>query len=140
MERRRARPCRISRETGAMEMKEMKEKVDIEIEAFIHGAMCIAYSGRCTLSNHMTARDSNRGGCCQSCRWDYDLLQVDDDGELDLYYEDGDVIPFAMSPKDLKLIESIPQMMELGIDSLKSKVERNLSIILQQSFQCIVKL
>lgn len=47
-------------------MKEMKEKVDIEIEAFIHGAMCIAYSGRCTLSNHMTARDSNRGGCCQA--------------------------------------------------------------------------
>ena len=59
----------------------MKEKVDIEIEAFIHGAMCIAYSGRCTLSNHMTARDSNRGGCCQSCRWDYDLLEVDSDGD-----------------------------------------------------------
>lgn len=48
----------LARETGAMEMKEMKENVDIEIEAFIHGAMCIAYSGRCTLSNHMTARDS----------------------------------------------------------------------------------
>lgn len=109
----------LARETGAMEMSEMKEKVDIEIEAFIHGAMCIAYSGRCTLSNHMTARDSNRGGCCQSCRWDYDLLEVDSDGELDLYYDNSDVTPFAMSPKDLKLIESIPQMMELGIDSLK---------------------
>lgn len=109
----------LARETGAMEMKEMKENVDIEIEAFIHGAMCIAYSGRCTLSNHMTARDSNRGGCCQSCRWDYDLLEVDNDGELDLHYQDGDVVPFAMSPKDLKLIESIPQMMEIGIDSLK---------------------
>lgn len=109
----------LARETGAMEMKEMKENVDIEIEAFIHGAMCIAYSGRCTLSNHMTARDSNRGGCCQSCRWDYDLLEVDNDGELDLYYQDGDVVPFAMSPKDLKLIESISQMMEIGIDSLK---------------------
>ncbi|WP_085060065.1 peptidase U32 family protein [Staphylococcus haemolyticus] len=109
----------LARETGAMEMKEMKENVDIEIEAFIHGAMCIAYSGRCTLSNHMTARDSNRGGCCQSCRWDYDLLEVDNDGELDLYYQDGDTVPFAMSPKDLKLIESIPQMMEIGIDSLK---------------------
>ena len=78
----------LARETGAMEMKEMKEQVDIEIESFIHGAMCIAYSGRCTLSNHMTARDSNRGGCCQSCRWDYDLLQVESDGELDLYYGD----------------------------------------------------
>ncbi|GEP84046.1 peptidase, U32 family [Staphylococcus piscifermentans] len=109
----------LARETGAMEMKEMKEKVDIEIEAFIHGAMCIAYSGRCTLSNHMTARDSNRGGCCQSCRWDYDLLEVDEDGELDLLYKDGHVTPFAMSPKDLKLIESIPDMMDLGIDSLK---------------------
>lgn len=109
----------LARETGAMEMKEMKENVDIEIEAFIHGAMCIAYSGRCTLSNHMTARDSNRGGCCQSCRWDYDLLEVDNDGDLDLYYQEGDVIPFAMSPKDLKLIESIPQMMYIGIDSLK---------------------
>ncbi|PTE68036.1 collagenase-like protease [Staphylococcus devriesei] len=109
----------LARETGAMEMKEMKENVDIEIEAFIHGAMCIAYSGRCTLSNHMTARDSNRGGCCQSCRWDYDLLSVDKDGELDLYYQDDEVVPFAMSPKDLKLIESIPQMMDIGIDSLK---------------------
>ncbi|UXR72900.1 U32 family peptidase [Staphylococcus sp. IVB6238] len=109
----------LARETGAMEMKEMKDKVDIEIEAFIHGAMCIAYSGRCTLSNHMTARDSNRGGCCQSCRWDYDLLTVDEDGELDVYYEDGEAVPFAMSPRDLKLIESIPNMMDLGIDSLK---------------------
>ena len=59
------------------EIKEMIEKVDIEIEAFVHGAMCIAYSGRCTLCNHMTARDSNRGGCCQSCRWDYDLVETD---------------------------------------------------------------
>ena len=109
----------LARETGAMEMKEMKDNVDIEIEAFIHGAMCIVYSGICTLSNHMTARDSNRGGCCQSCRWDYDLLAVDEEGELDLFYQDGDVVPFAMSPKDLKLIESIPQMMDIGIDSLK---------------------
>lgn len=109
----------LARETGAVEMKEMKDNVDIEIEAFIHGAMCIAYSGRCTLSNHMTARDSNRGGCCQSCRWDYDLLAVDEEGELDLFYQDGEVVPFAMSPKDLKLIESIPQMMDIGIDSLK---------------------
>lgn len=110
----------LARETGAMEMQEMKDKVDIEIESFIHGAMCIAYSGRCTLSNHMTARDSNRGGCCQSCRWDYDLLEVDEDGELDLYYDgEGEVTPFAMSPKDLKLIESIPNMMDIGVDSLK---------------------
>ncbi|MBM4762379.1 U32 family peptidase [Bacillus sp. B15-48] len=107
----------LARETSADEIKEMKEKVDIEIETFIHGAMCIAYSGRCTLSNHMTARDSNRGGCCQSCRWDYDLYQLDGDNEVPLYEEQD--APFVMSPKDLKLIESIPRMIELGIDSLK---------------------
>ncbi|KJE31044.1 peptidase U32 family protein [Bacillus licheniformis] len=107
----------LARETSALEIREMKEKVDIEIETFIHGAMCIAYSGRCVLSNHMTARDSNRGGCCQSCRWDYDLYQMDGTNALPLY-EEGDA-PFAMSPKDLKLIESIPQMIEMGIDSLK---------------------
>jgi putative protease len=94
----------------------MKEKVDIEIETFIHGAMCIAYSGRCTLSNHMTARDSNRGGCCQSCRWDYDLMQVEET-EMPLFEQDD--APFAMSPKDLNLITSIPKLIEMGIDSLK---------------------
>ena len=107
----------LARETGAEEIKLMKEKVDIEIEAFVHGAMCIAYSGRCTLSNHMTARDSNRGGCCQSCRWDYDLYELDSDGEKALFDEKD--APFAMSPKDLKLLESLPRMIEIGVDSLK---------------------
>ncbi|SDM82560.1 putative protease [Psychrobacillus sp. OK028] len=107
----------LARETSGDEIQLMKEKVDIEIETFVHGAMCIAYSGRCTLSNHMTARDSNRGGCCQSCRWDYDLYEQNDGQEQALFTE-GDV-PFAMSPKDLKLLESIPRLIELGIDSLK---------------------
>lgn len=107
----------LARETSAEEMREIKAKVDIEIETFIHGAMCIAYSGRCTLSNHMTARDSNRGGCCQSCRWDYDLFQLAGEEENPLF-DRGDA-PFAMSPKDLNLIQSIPKMIELGIDSLK---------------------
>jgi len=107
----------LARETSAEEIKEMKEKVDIEIEAFIHGAMCIAYSGRCTLSNHMTARDSNRGGCCQSCRWDYDLFKIENNHEVPLFDEND--AAFAMSPKDLNLIESIPKMIELGVDSLK---------------------
>ncbi|MCM3215275.1 U32 family peptidase [Niallia taxi] len=107
----------LARETSAEEIQEMKEKVDIEIETFIHGAMCIAYSGRCTLSNHMTARDSNRGGCCQSCRWDYDLYRLEGEQENPLFSEED--APFAMSPKDLKLIESIPRMIEIGIDSLK---------------------
>ncbi|HZG71698.1 MAG TPA: U32 family peptidase, partial [Chondromyces sp.] len=107
----------LARETSAEEIREMKEKVDIEIETFVHGAMCIAYSGRCTLSNHMTARDSNRGGCCQSCRWDYDLYALEEGKEKALFNEND--APFAMSPKDLKLVESIPRMIELGIDSLK---------------------
>ncbi|AQX53661.1 U32 family peptidase [Priestia flexa] len=108
----------LARETSAEEIREMKEKVDIEIETFIHGAMCIAYSGRCTLSNHMTARDSNRGGCCQSCRWDYDLFKLEGEStEVPLFNESDS--PFAMSPKDLNLIQSIPKMIELGIDSLK---------------------
>ncbi|MCP3742592.1 peptidase U32 family protein [Rossellomorea sp. BNER] len=107
----------LARETSGEEIREMKEKVNIEIETFIHGAMCIAYSGRCTLSNHMTARDSNRGGCCQSCRWDYGLYELNESQEKALFSTND--APFAMSPKDLKLVESIPQMIELGIDSLK---------------------
>ncbi|MEK5325128.1 peptidase U32 family protein [Aeribacillus sp. FSL M8-0254] len=107
----------LARETSAEEIREIKEKVDIEIETFIHGAMCIAYSGRCTLSNHMTARDSNRGGCCQSCRWDYDLYEYYKGKEVPMFAEQDS--PFAMSAKDLKLVESIPKMIEMGIDSLK---------------------
>ncbi|WLR49950.1 U32 family peptidase [Bacillus tianshenii] len=107
----------LARETSYEEVKEIKEKVDVEIEAFVHGAMCISYSGRCTLSNHMTARDSNRGGCCQSCRWDYDLMALDGAGEKRLFNEED--APFAMSPKDLNLIQSIPKMIDIGVDSLK---------------------
>jgi putative protease len=108
----------LAREVGAEEIREMKEKVDVEIETFVHGAMCIAYSGRCTLSNHMTARDSNRGGCCQSCRWNYDLYKLEDNHSEVAFQGDNDD-PFAMSPMDLNLIQSIPKMIELGIDSLK---------------------
>lgn len=112
----------LAREVGLEEMLEMKKNVDIEIETFIHGAMCISYSGRCVLSNHMTARDSNRGGCCQSCRWDYFLFAEEEQtnnriGEVAQFERDD--APFAMSPKDLNLIESIPKLVEAGIDSLK---------------------
>ncbi|MDE5413744.1 peptidase U32 family protein [Alkalihalobacterium chitinilyticum] len=112
----------LAREVGLEEMLEMKKHVDIEIETFIHGAMCIAYSGRCVLSNHMTARDSNRGGCCQSCRWDYDLFEQKEEGkglvkEIPLFAEND--TQYTMSPKDLNLLQSIPQLIEAGIDSLK---------------------
>ena len=108
----------LAREASAEEIREIKEKVDIEVEIFIHGAMCIAYSGRCTLSNHMTARDSNRGGCCQSCRWDYDLYKLENNSSEIPQFTDVDPA-FAMSPKDLNLIASIPRIIELGVDSLK---------------------
>jgi len=103
----------LARETTKEEIREIMEKTTIEIETFIHGAMCIAYSGRCTLSTHMTARDSNRGGCCQACRWEFDLIS--DDKPV---FSSGDV-QFSMSPKDLNLLRSIPEMIEMGIDSLK---------------------
>jgi len=110
----------LAREVGLQEMLEMKKNVDIEIETFIHGAMCISYSGRCVLSNHMTARDSNRGGCCQSCRWDYFLYEEkSSDGHEETALFDQEDAPFAMSPKDLNLIEAIPKLVEAGIDSLK---------------------
>lgn len=107
----------LARETTKEEIKEIMDQTNVEIEAFVHGAMCIAYSGRCTLSNHMTARDSNRGGCCQSCRWEYDLIKKEDNEMSRLFGEDE--IKFAMSPKDLNLLRSVPEMIELGIDSLK---------------------
>ena len=107
----------LARETGYEEIKEIREKTNVEIEMFVHGAMCIAYSGRCTLSNYMTARDSNRGGCCQSCRWNYDLYEEGVEEDTKLFDEDAN--PYAMSPKDLTLIEAVPEIIELGIDSLK---------------------
>lgn len=103
----------LARETSFEEIEEIKKHVDIEIEAFVHGAMCSSFSGRCVLSNHFTDRDSNRGGCCQSCRWKYDLFV---DGDLVNTEEDT---PFAMSSKDLCMIEYIPDLIECGIDSFK---------------------
>ncbi|MEO3947075.1 U32 family peptidase [Gorillibacterium sp. CAU 1737] len=103
----------LARETSFEEIAEIKSHVDIEIETFIHGAMCSSFSGRCVLSNHFTGRDSNRGGCCQSCRWKYDLYE----GEQALF-EEGDN-PFAMGAKDLWMLEHIPELVRSGIDSFK---------------------
>ncbi|RJX41362.1 U32 family peptidase [Paenibacillus pinisoli] len=103
----------LARETSFEEIEEIKKNVDIEIEAFIHGAMCSSYSGRCVLSNHFTDRDSNRGGCCQSCRWKYDLFV--DDAPM---YEQGED-QFTMGSKDLCMIEYMPELIEVGVDSFK---------------------
>jgi putative protease len=113
----------LAREASMAEIDEIKRHVDIEIEAFIHGAMCSSYSGRCVLSNHFTDRDSNRGGCSQSCRWKYNLYAKDQPlseplaTNLPLFGEEDD--PFTMGSKDLSMIEHIPDMIESGVDSFK---------------------
>nr|AYQ75464.1 U32 family peptidase [Cohnella candidum] len=103
----------LAREATMAEIREMKSRVDIELEVFIHGAMCSSVSGRCVLSNHFTDRDSNRGGCCQSCRWKYDL-HADDQSVS----EPGQNL-FTMSSKDLCMIEHLPDLIEAGVDSFK---------------------
>ncbi|MDD9269793.1 U32 family peptidase [Paenibacillus sp. GCM10023248] len=113
----------LAREASMKEIDEIKAHVDVEIEAFIHGAMCSSYSGRCVLSNHFTDRDSNRGGCSQSCRWKYDLFAKNEPlsgplaTDLPLFGEDDDA--FTMGSKDLSMIEHIADMIESGVDSFK---------------------
>lgn len=107
----------LAREANLEEIAEIKRHVDIEIEAFIHGAMCSSWSGRCVLSNHFTDRDSNRGGCCQSCRWKYDLFEPLGD-EPKALIEPGENM-FTMGAKDLCMISHIPAMIESGVDSFK---------------------
>lgn len=109
----------LAREVSMAEIREIKALVDTELEAFIHGAMCISYSGRCVLSNHMTARDANRGGCAQSCRWKYDLFTDPVDTENDSLPTSETSEAFTMSSKDLCMVEYIPDMIEAGVDSLK---------------------
>lgn len=102
----------LGREVSLEEMKVIKENSKIDLEAFIHGGMCVSYSGRCMLSNNMTNRDANRGGCAHSCRWCYDLI---DDNQVK--NPKGDY--FAMSSKDLCAIKAIPLMMDMGMNSFK---------------------
>ena len=103
----------LGREVTYDDLKRIMDKVDVDIEYFIHGAMCIHYSGRCMLSNYLSRRDANRGGCSQSCRWYYDLYQ---DGEL--VNQENDM-PFSMSSKDMSLVAHIGELIELGVDSFK---------------------
>lgn len=115
--------CVLGREVSMAEVAEIRQNTTVEIEAFIHGAMCIAYSGRCVLSNHMSNRDANRGGCSQSCRWKYGLFDLPTAGNRELVGkgeddEDSDEA-FSMSAVDLSMIEHIPDIVENGIDSLK---------------------
>ena len=94
----------LARECSREDIKNIKENIDTEVEVFIHGAMCTSYSGRCVMSNYVTKRDSNRGGCSQVCRFVFDN---------DTDYE------YAFSSKDLNMLEYLPDMMNLGIESYK---------------------
>jgi len=109
----------LAREVSMEEIKEMRENTDVEIESFIHGAMCISYSGRCTLSNHMSNRDANRGGCSQSCRWKYGLFDMDIPEERTSLLDGEPEEAFSMSAVDMSMIRYIPDLVENGIDSLK---------------------
>lgn len=102
----------LGRELSKREIKDIIDEVDIEIETFIHGAMCAGYSGRCVMSNFLTYRDANRGGCSQICRWDFKLLDKDKNeikGEM----------PFTFCSKDLSLLSYLPDMIDIGISSFK---------------------
>lgn len=101
----------LARETKKEDIKDIIGNVDIEIETFIHGAMCAGYSGRCVLSNYLTNRDANRGGCSQACRFDYDLYNGDK-----LLKKDKN---FTFCTKDLSMLKYIPDMIETGIKSFK---------------------
>ncbi len=109
-----------ARELSFEEIKEIRDNIpeDMEIEAFVHGAMCISYSGRCLISNYMTGRDANRGACAHPCRWEYSLVEEKRPGEYFPVYED-ERGTFFFNSKDLCMIEYIPQVIESGIKSLK---------------------
>lgn len=109
-----------ARELSLKEIKEIRQHIpaDMEIESFVHGAMCMAYSGRCLLSNFMTGRDANRGACTHACRWKYSLVEEKRPGEYMPVYEDEGGT-YIFNSKDLCMIEHIPEMLEAGIDSLK---------------------
>lgn len=110
----------LARELSLKEIKEIRQRLpeECELEAFVHGSMCISYSGRCLLSNYMTGRDSNRGECAQPCRYKYYLTEEKRPGE---YFEalQDDKGTYIMNSKDLCMIEHIPELVDAGISSLK---------------------
>ena len=109
-----------ARELSLAEIKELRENIpaDLEIETFIHGAMCISYSGRCLLSNYFTGRDANLGACTHPCRWKYYLMEENRPGEYLPVFE-NDRGTYIFNSKDLCMIEYIPEIVDAGIDSLK---------------------
>lgn len=109
-----------ARELSLKEIREIRENIpeEMEIESFIHGAMCISYSGRCLLSNYFTGRDANHGACTHPCRWKYAVVEETRPGEYMPVYE-NERGTFIFNSKDLCMIKHIPEMIEAGIDSFK---------------------
>lgn len=110
----------LARELSLNEIKEIRDNIpkEMELEAFVHGAMCISYSGRCLLSNYMAGRDSNKGDCAQPCRWKYHLMEEKRPGEYFPVQEDN-LGTFIFNSKDLCMIRYIPELISSGIFSLK---------------------
>lgn len=109
-----------ARELSLVEIKQIREHIpeDMEIESFMHGAMCISYSGRCLLSSYFTGRDANRGACTHPCRWKYHIVEETRPGEYMPVNED-DRGTYIFNSKDLCMIEHIPDLLDAGIDSYK---------------------
>ncbi|MDD6193977.1 MAG: U32 family peptidase [Lachnospiraceae bacterium] len=109
-----------ARELSLAEIKEIRRNIpdDLEIETFIHGAMCISYSGRCLLSNYFTGRDANQGACTHPCRWKYAVMEEQRPGEYLPVYE-NERGTYIFNSKDLCMIEHIPELIDAGIDSFK---------------------
>lgn len=108
----------LARELSLPEIREIRAKTEIELEMFVHGAMCISYSGRCLMSNYFTHRDANRGLCAHPCRWKYYLMEETRPGEYFPVFEDEHGT-FIFNSKDLCLLENLPEIIESGVQSLK---------------------
>lgn len=115
-----ARRVVSARELSLREIRDIREHIpkELEIETFIHGAMCISYSGRCLLSNYLTGRDANQGECTHPCRWKYALMEEQRPGEYMPVFE-NERGTFIFNSKDLCMIEHVPELIEAGIDSFK---------------------
>jgi putative protease len=108
----------LARELSLADINVIREKVDIDLEAFVHGAMCISYSGRCLMSNYFTGRDANRGQCAQPCRWKFNLVEEKRPGEYYPVMED-ERGTYIFNSKDLCLLPNIPELVDSGLDSFK---------------------
>ena len=109
----------LARELTLEEIREIRDAAppDLEIEAFVHGAMCVSFSGRCLLSDYLTGRDANRGQCAQPCRWKYHLVEEKRPGQYMEISEDGGT--YILNSRDLRMIEHLPELLAAGVTALK---------------------